>query len=78
LQDELTSTWRYRQMLEYDSAELAGFDQDLWARLGDYESWKSQEALEMFRLLREANLRMFGRSLPRNGSAEACTQNGEI
>ena len=51
-------------MLEYDSPELAGFDQDLWARLGDYESWKSQEALEMFRLLREANLRMFGRLTP--------------
>jgi DinB superfamily len=63
-EDELTSTWRYRQMLEYDSPELPGFDQDLWARLGDYESWKSQEALEMFRLLREANLRMFGQLTP--------------
>src|SRR5882757_9466711 len=63
-EDELTSTWRYRQMLEYDSPELAGFDQDLWARLADYESWKSREALEMFRLLREANLRMFGRLTP--------------
>jgi len=63
-EDELTSTWRYRQMLEYDTPELAGFDQDLSARLGDYESWKSQEALEMFRLLREANLRMFGRLTP--------------
>jgi hypothetical protein len=27
-EDELTSTWRYRQMLEYDTPELAGFDQD--------------------------------------------------
>ncbi len=43
---------------------LAGFDQDEWARLGDYESWPARTALEMFRLLREANLRMFGRLTP--------------
>lgn len=37
-EDELTSTWRYRQMLELDGVELPGFDQDLWAKLGDYAS----------------------------------------
>jgi uncharacterized damage-inducible protein DinB len=58
-EDELTSTWRYRQMLEHDGVELRGFDQDLWARVGDYASWKPQDALAMFRLLREANLRVF-------------------
>jgi hypothetical protein len=63
-EDELSSTWRYRQMLEHDSPELLGFDQEMWARLGDYASWKAQEALEMFRLLREANLRMFTRLTP--------------
>lgn len=63
-EDELTSTWRYRQMLEYDGPELLGFDQELWARLGDYASWKPQEALDMYRLLREANLRMFARLTP--------------
>ncbi|HVO80475.1 MAG TPA: DinB family protein [Terriglobales bacterium] len=57
-EDELTSSWRYRQMLEQDGVELRGFDQDLWARVGDYGSWKPQDALAMFRLLREANLRM--------------------
>lgn len=57
-EDELTSSWRYRQMLEQDGVELRGFDQDLWARLGDYASWSPQDALAMFRLLREANLRM--------------------
>jgi len=60
-EDELVSSWRYRQMLENPGASLAGFDQDLWARLGDYESWTAREALELFRLLREANLRMLGR-----------------
>jgi hypothetical protein len=63
-EDELTSSWRYRQMLEYEAPVLLGFDQDLWARLGDYGSWTAQEALEMFRLLREANLRMFARLGP--------------
>jgi uncharacterized damage-inducible protein DinB len=63
-EDELTSTWRYRQMLEHDGLELRGFDQDLWARVGDYASWKPQDALAMFRLLREANLRMFAHLTP--------------
>lgn len=60
-EDELVSSWRYRQMLEQDDPQLAGFDQDLWADLGDYASCEAAEALELFRLLREANLRMFGR-----------------
>jgi hypothetical protein len=63
-EDELTSTWRYRQMLEYDGPELHGFDQEMWARVGDYASWNAHEALEMFRLLREANLRMFAQLTP--------------
>jgi hypothetical protein len=63
-EDELTSTWRYRQMLEQDGIELRGFDQDLWAKVGDYVSWKPQDALAMFRLLREANLRMFAHLTP--------------
>ena len=58
-EDELTSTWRYRQILEHDAPDLMGFDQDLWAQLGDYSSWDPQDALAMFRLLREANLKMF-------------------
>ncbi|HLJ47348.1 MAG TPA: DinB family protein [Bryobacteraceae bacterium] len=59
-EDELASSWRYRQMIEHDGATLPGFDQDEWARLGNYESWPATEGLAMFRLLREANLRMFG------------------
>ncbi|MEO8662260.1 MAG: hypothetical protein ABI693_27605, partial [Bryobacteraceae bacterium] len=51
-EDELVSSWRYRQMIERGGAALSGFDQDEWARLGDYESWTAQEALDMYRLLR--------------------------
>ena len=57
-EDELVTSWRYRQMLENDGVPLAGFDQDLWAEVGQYRSWNPHEALTMFRLLREANLRL--------------------
>ena len=63
-EDELTSGWRYRQMIENSGVTLMGFDQELWARLGDYGSWDVGEALEMFRLLRAANLRMLERLTP--------------
>lgn len=59
-EDELVSSWRYRQMIENSGCSLAAFDQDEWARLGRYQSWNWAEWLQMFRLLREANLRMFG------------------
>lgn len=59
-EDELTSSWRYRQMIEHDGETLSGFDQELWARLGNYGTWNPLDALVLFRLLREANLRMLG------------------
>lgn len=63
-EDELTTGWRYRQMIELPGITLMGFNQDLWAQLGDYASWSPQDALEMFRLLRESNLRLLSRLTP--------------
>ena len=63
-EDELVSSWRYRQMIERSGAMLAGFDQDEWARLGEYNSWQPRESLDLFRLLREANLRMLAKLTP--------------
>jgi uncharacterized damage-inducible protein DinB len=57
-EDELVTSWRYRQMLESPGCALNGFDQNLWEQLGKYGSWSMHEAVEMFRLLRQANLRM--------------------
>ena len=57
-EDEIATAWRYRQMVEHCGCELSSFDQDQWAQLGDYASWNPKEALELFRLLRVANLRM--------------------
>lgn len=63
-EDEVVTMWRYRQMIENDGVSLAGFDQDEWARLGRYDSWPPREALALFRLLREANLRTLERLTP--------------
>jgi hypothetical protein len=57
-EDEVTSYWRYRQMIENNGVALNSFDQDLWSRLGDYQLRKPAESLQLFRLLREANLGM--------------------
>jgi hypothetical protein len=61
---EIVSTWRYRQMMEHDGCPLPGYDQELWHKLGDYPSRRPEEALLLFRLLREANLRMFAQLTP--------------
>jgi len=55
-EDEISTAWRYRQMVEHNGIELAGFDQDLWARLGAYPTREPRESLELFRLLRATNL----------------------
>jgi DinB superfamily len=60
-EDEVASSWRYRQMIENSGCALAAFGQDEWARLGDYASWQPADSLQLFRLLREANLRMLNR-----------------
>jgi uncharacterized damage-inducible protein DinB len=61
---EVVSTWRYRQMIEHDGVTLGGYDQELWNKLGQYQSRRPQESLQLFRLLREVNLRMFEQLTP--------------
>ena len=63
-EDEVVSHWRYRQMLELDGVQLTSFDQDLWAKVGDYGSRNPHESLEFFRLTRNANLQMLERLTP--------------
>jgi len=55
---EIGSSWRYRQILESSGVTLTAFDQNKWEALSDYASWQPKESLEMFRLLRQSNLRM--------------------
>jgi len=61
---EIVSTWRYRQMIEHDGCPLPGYDQMLWHKLGEYPSRRPEESLMLFRLLREANLRLFAQLTP--------------
>ncbi len=63
-ESEIALSWRYRQIAEKEGAALAGYDQNLWHRLGAYDSRDCQESLAQFRLLREANLRMFALFTP--------------
>jgi DinB family protein len=55
-EDEIATAWRYRQMVEHSGIDLPGFDQDMWARIGNYSTRDPQECLTLFRLLRKANL----------------------
>jgi hypothetical protein len=43
-------------MVEHTGIALAGFDQDLWARTGNYGRRVPRESLMLFKLLRAANL----------------------
>ncbi len=61
---EVSCFWRYRQMIEHNGATIIPFDQDLWYKLGDYPSRDARESLQLFRLMREANLRMLDRLTP--------------
>ena len=63
-EDEIASAWRYRQMVERSGIQLAGFDQDMWARVGDYASRQPRESLDLFRLLRLANLQFLQQLTP--------------
>ncbi|HKU23989.1 MAG TPA: DinB family protein [Candidatus Sulfotelmatobacter sp.] len=62
--DEIATSWRYRQMLEHSGLQLTGFDQDLWARWGDYASRLPNESLTLFRLLRHENLQFLRQLTP--------------
>ena len=63
-EDEIATAWRYRQMLEHSGVNLPGFDQDLWARWGNYPSRAPRQSLALFCLLREANLEFLKQLAP--------------
>jgi hypothetical protein len=63
-EDEIATAWRYRQMVEQSGVALAGFDQDLWARTGDYAARVPRESLALFRLLRSVNVQFLRRLAP--------------
>ena len=58
---EIGCSWRYRQMIEHNGCPLSPYDQELWNALGDYASQRPSDSLQLFRQLRENNLRMLDR-----------------
>lgn len=53
---ELATSWRIRQILSAPGTPLQAYDQDAWAASGRYEKRDARKSLELFRVLREANL----------------------
>ena len=54
--DELVGGYRLRMILSSPATAIQAFDQDVWARTGRYDSRDVSASLELFRVLREANL----------------------
>jgi hypothetical protein len=59
---EVVWTWRMRLILAQDRPPLTGFDQDRWAERLRYDEASPDEALEIFTVLRRANLRLLERA----------------
>jgi uncharacterized damage-inducible protein DinB len=59
---ELVGGWRVRLILAQDRPRLTGYDQDLWAERLQYADAEPAAALELFTVLRRANLRLWERA----------------
>ena len=55
---ELVYGYRIRMIVSHPTPDIQAFDQDLWAAELNYETRDAQEALEEFRALRAANVRL--------------------
>jgi hypothetical protein len=53
---EIARSWRMRQILGAPGTPIQAFDQDAWAIAGHYEKRDPRKSIELFRVLREANL----------------------
>lgn len=61
---EVAFAFRVRMILSHDTPMLQGFDQDLWASELGYAEADIEGAIDQFRALREANLRLIRRLEP--------------
>ena len=62
--DELVGAYRIRLILSAPGTEIQAFDQDRWAETGRYAATEPWRTLELFRVLREANLELWHRLTP--------------
>lgn len=61
---EVVWAWRLRLILSHDRPTITGYDQDLWAERLHYDEVDAAHALEVFGVLRRANLRVLARATP--------------
>src|SRR5947209_13511428 len=61
---EVVWAWRMRLILAQDRPRLTGYDQDLWAERLHYDRADPSDALELFAVLRRANLRLMDGASP--------------
>jgi len=61
---ELVSSWRMRLILAQDRPPLTGYDQDLWADRLHYQQSDPSHAIELFVVLRRANLALLRQASP--------------
>ena len=54
--DELVGGYRIRLILAAPGTQIQAFDQDVWSQTGRYDRTDVRLSLEMFRVLRKANL----------------------
>jgi len=54
--DELVGGYRIRLILSASGTAIQAFDQDVWSRTGRYDRVDIHSSLELFRVLRHANL----------------------
>ncbi len=62
---ELVAGWRYRSILNNNGTTIQAFDQDAWAKTSDYSHADPKKSLQMFRVLRDANLALLA-SIPKD------------
>jgi uncharacterized damage-inducible protein DinB len=63
---EIVWAWRMRLILAQDRPPVTGYDQDQWAEQLHYDQEEPANALEVFTVLRRANLRLLERATPQD------------
>src|SRR5919109_5106785 len=59
---EIVWAWRMRLILAQDRPPITGYDQDSWADRLHYDEADAAEALDVFTVVRRANLRLIARA----------------
>lgn len=62
---ELVLGWRYRSIAEKNGVVIQSFEQDDWAKNSRYQTLDIEEMLEMYSILRKANLKFLA-GLPKD------------